>query len=149
MKLNYFAKQMSTVARWMATTLFCLFAIAFVWQGAFFSNMAAIAAPADMLIASSDAGSQAQNKAAKDARETKGFVRDAADKVEQTAKSNAKRVENATDGDGSFVERKAKKDAARIEKRAEEDAARTQGAIDNTKNAVESAIDNIKGAFSN
>jgi hypothetical protein len=149
MKLNSFMKRLSTVGRWIATTLFCVSVIAFVWQGAFFSNTAAMADPAVNLIASSDLGDQVQEKTSKDAGRAKNFIRDTADKVEQTAKTNAKRVEQATDDNGSFVERKAKRDAARIEKRAEEDAARTQKAVDNTKNAVESAVDNIKDAFSN
>lgn len=149
MKLNYLMKRLSTVGRWIATTVFFVSAIAFVWQGAFFSNTAAMADPAVNLIASSDLGDQVQEKTSKDAGRAKNFIRDTADKVEQTAKTNAKRVEQATDDNGSFIERKAKTDAARIEKRAEEDAARTQKAVDNTKNAVERAVDNIKDAFSN
>jgi len=46
MKQNYLMQRLSTVRRWMATTLFCLSAIAFVWQGAFFSNTIAMANPA-------------------------------------------------------------------------------------------------------
>ncbi|WP_315789112.1 hypothetical protein [Fischerella sp. JS2] len=149
MKLNYLMKRLSTVGRWIAITVFCVSAIAFIWQGAFFSNTTAMADPAVNLIASSDLGDQVQEKTSKDAGRAKSFIRDTADKVEQTAKTNAKRVEQATDDNGSFVERKAKRDAARIEKRAEEDAARTQTAVDNTKNAVERAVDNIKDAFSN
>jgi len=148
MKLNYFTKRLSTVGRWMATTVFCVCAIAFVWQGAFFSNTTAMAAPAANLIASADAGDQVKEKTSKDAGRAKNFIRDTADKVEQTAKTNAAKVDQATD-DGSFVERKAKKDAGRIVQRAEEDAARTQKAVDNTKNVVERTVDNIKDAFSN
>ncbi|MER3492964.1 MAG: hypothetical protein C4323_11880 [Mastigocladus sp. ERB_26_2] len=148
MKLNYLTKRLSTVGRWIATTLFCVSAIAFVWQGAFFSNTTAMADPAVNLIASSNLDNQVKGKTNEDAGRAKNFIRDTADKVEQTAKTNAKRVEQATDDNGSFVERKAKRDAARIEKRAEEDAARTQKAVDNTKNAVESAVDSIKDAFS-
>lgn len=146
MKPNYFTKQLSTVGRWMATALFCVSAIGFFWQGAFFSNTAALAD--SHLIASADADTQVKGKAREDAGRTKSFVRDTANKVEETANKNAKRVEKATDGKGSFVERKAKKDAARIEKRAEEDTARTQKAIDNTKNVVERAVDGIKDALS-
>ncbi|NDJ22940.1 hypothetical protein GS682_15125 [Nostoc sp. B(2019)] len=148
MKLNYFTKRLSTVGRWIATTLFCVSAIAFVWQGAFFSNTSAMAEPAATLIASADAGDQVKGKASEDAGRAKNFIRDTADKVESTAKKNAAKVDQATDS-GSFVERKAKRDAARIEKRAEEDAARTQKAVDNTKNVVERTVDSIKDAFGN
>lgn len=146
MKLNYFTKQLSTVKRWMATTLFCMLAITFVWQGAFFSNTSAMADPAATLIASSDSGDRAQVKANKDAGRTKNFIDDTADKVKDAAKSNASKVDQATD-DGSFIERKAKKDAATIQKRANEDASRTKEAVDNTKNVVERTVDNIKDAF--
>ncbi|QMS90473.1 hypothetical protein HUN01_23895 [Nostoc edaphicum CCNP1411] len=146
MKSNYVAKQLSNVKRWMATTLFCMLAIAFVWQGAFFSNTSAMADPAATLIASSDAGDRAQEKASKDAGRTKNFIEDTADKVKQAAKSNANKVDQATDN-GSFAERKAKKDAATIQKRADEDAARTKKAVDDTKNVVERTVDNIKDAF--
>ncbi len=146
MKLNYFTKQLSTVKRWMATTLFCMLAIAFVWQGAFFSNTSAMADPAATLIASSDAGDKVQEKTSKDAGRAKNFIDDTADKVKDAAKSNASKVDQATDG-GSFVERKAKRDAATIQKRANEDASRTKEAVDNTKNVVERTVDNIKDAF--
>ncbi|QKQ72521.1 hypothetical protein [Nostoc sp. TCL240-02] len=146
MKSNYFTKQLSTVKRWMATALFCMLAIAFVWQGAFFSNTSAMAEPSATLIASKDAGDQVQEKASKDAGRAKNFIQDTADKVKQAAKSNANKVDQATDS-GSFAERKAKRDAATIQKRADEDAARTQKAVDNTKNAVERTVDNIKDAF--
>jgi uncharacterized protein YjbJ (UPF0337 family) len=148
MKLNYFTKQLSTIGRSLATALFCLFAIAFVWQGTFFSNTAAMAAPATTLIASSDAGDQVQGKVRKDAGRAKNFIRDTADQVERTAKNNATRVENATDNKGSFVERKARRDAARIEQRSEQDAARTQRAVDKSKNVVERTVDSIKDALS-
>ncbi|MDM9582717.1 MULTISPECIES: hypothetical protein [unclassified Nostoc] len=144
MKSNYVAKQLSTVKRWMATALFCMLAIAFVWQGAFFSNTSAMADPAATLIA--DAGDRAQEKASRDAGRTKNFIDDAADKVKQAAKSNAKKVDQSTDN-GSFIERKAKKDAATIQRRANEDASRTKEAVDNTKNVVERTVDNIKDAF--
>ncbi|MCC5613571.1 hypothetical protein LC605_00460 [Nostoc sp. CHAB 5836] len=146
MKLNSLTKQLSTVKRWMATTLFCMLAMAFLWQGAFFSNTSAMADPAATLIASSDAGDRAQEKASTDAGRTKNFIEDAADKVKQTARNNANKVDEATDN-GSFIERKAKKDAATIEKRANEDADRTQKAVDDTKNVVERTVDNIKDAF--
>lgn len=146
MKLNYLTKQFSTVKRWMATTLFCLLAIAFVWQGAFFSNTSAMADTTATLIASKDAGDQVQEKTSKDAGRAKNFIQDTTDKVKEAAKSNASKVDQATDDD-SFVERKAKRDAATIQKRADEDSARTQKAVDNTKNVVERAVDNIKDAF--
>ncbi|MFN6462720.1 MAG: hypothetical protein RMZ41_012855 [Nostoc sp. DedVER02] len=146
MKLNYLTKQLSTVKRWMATTMLCMLAMAFVWQGAFFSNTSAMADPAGTLIASKDAGDQAQEKASRDAGRTKNFIDDAADKVKDAAKSNASKVDRATDN-GSFIERKAKKDAATIQKRANEDASRTKEAVDNTKNVVERTVENIKDAF--
>lgn len=149
MKLNCLNIRLSTVGRWMATALFCVSAIAFIWQGAFLSNTTAIAAPATSLIASADLGDQVQEKANEGAQKSKNFIRDTADRVEQTAKKNAARVDQATDDNGSFVERKAKKDAARIEQRAEEDVARTQKAVDKSKNAVERAVDSIKDAFGN
>ncbi|HEY9875465.1 MAG TPA: hypothetical protein V6D12_18680 [Candidatus Obscuribacterales bacterium] len=148
MKLNHFTKQLSTVGRWLATTVFCVSAIAFFWQGAFFSNTVAMANPAANLIAVADAGSQVQGKVSEFAGENKSFVRDAADKVKETANKNAERVDEATD-EGSSVERKAKKDAARIEKRANEDAERTQEAIDTSKNVIERAVEGIKDAFGN
>ncbi|MEH2111367.1 hypothetical protein [Nostoc sp.] len=146
MKQNYVTKQLSTVKRWMATALLGMLAIAFVWQGAFFSNTSAMADPAATLIASSDAGDRAQDKASRDAGRTKNFIDDAADKVKQAAKSNANKVDQATDN-GSFAERKAKKDAATIQRRANEDASRTKEAVDKTKNAVERTVENIKDAF--
>lgn len=147
MKLNYLTKRLSIAGRWIATTLFCLSAIAFVWQGSFFSNAAAVAAPASNLIASADAGNQVKGKASEDAGRAKNFIEDTKAKVKQTANKNADRVEQATDDDGSFVERKAKRDRDRIEKRADEDAARTKKAVDNTKNAVERTVDSIKDVF--
>ena len=146
MKLNYFTKQLSTVKRWMATTLFCMLAITFVWQGAFFSNTSAMADPAETLIASADAGDQVKDKTSKDAGRAKNFIDDTADKVKEAAKSNASKVDEATDN-GSFAERKAKKDAATIQKRADEDSARTKEAVDKTKNVVERTVENIKDAF--
>ena len=146
MKLNYFTKQLSTVKRWMATTLFCMLAITFVWQGAFFSNTSAMADPAGTLIASADAGDQVKDKTSKDAGRAKNFIDDTADKVKEAAKSNASKVDEATDN-GSFAERKAKKDAATIQKRADEDSARTKEAVDKTKNVVERTVENIKDAF--
>jgi len=146
-KLNYFIQRLSTVGRWIATTLFCVSAIAFVWQGAFFSNSAAMAAPTANLIAAADAGDQAQRAADEVAKGSKNFIRDTADKVKQTANKNAAKVDQADDK-GSFVEGKAKRDRNRIEQRAEEDAARTEKAVDNNMNAVKGAIENIKDAFS-
>jgi len=147
MKQNYLMQRLSTVGRWMATTLFCLSAIAFVWQGAFFSNTIAMANPAANLMAAADVGDQVQGAADEVAGRSKNFIRDTADKVEKTANKNAAKVDRADDN-GSFVERKAKRDRDRIEQRAEEDAARTQKAVDKTKNVVERTVDNIKDAFS-
>ncbi len=142
MKRNY----LMIVGRFLATTLLFVSAIAFVWQGAFFSNTAAMANPTANLIASADAGDQVKYKTSEDAGRAKGFIRDTTDKVKEAAKSNAAKVDRATD-DGSVVERKAKSDAGTIQRRAEEDASRTQKAVDNTKNAVESAVDKIKDVF--
>jgi len=146
MKLNYFTKGLSTVGRYLAATVLCVCAMAFVWQGAYFSNTAAIASPAINSIAAADIGDNVQEKASKDAGRTKNFIQDTEEKVKDAAKTNAAKVDRASDN-GSFVERQAKEDAATIEKRAEEDSARTQKAVDNTKNAVERAVDSIKDAF--
>ncbi len=139
MKLNHLVKQLSTVGRWMTTTLLCVLAMAFAWQGVFF-NTSAIAAPTKNLIATSDVGDQVK-------KENKSFVQDAAEKVKETANKNASRVEDATDGSANPAQRKAQRDVARIEKRADEDASRTQKAIDNNVNAVERAVESIKDAF--
>ncbi|AVH72828.1 hypothetical protein [Nostoc sp. 'Lobaria pulmonaria (5183) cyanobiont'] len=146
MKSNYVTKQLSTLKRWMATTLFCMLAIAFVWQGAFFSNTSAMANPTGTLIAYDDAGDKVQEKTSKDAGRAKNFIDDTADKVKDAAKSNASKVDQSTDND-SPIGRKAKKDAATIQKRANEDASRTKEAVDNTKNVVERTVENIKDAF--
>ncbi|MBW4419584.1 MAG: hypothetical protein KME13_10180 [Myxacorys californica WJT36-NPBG1] len=146
MKLNYLTKTLSMMGRWIVTTLFCVSAIAFVWQGAFFSNTSALASPAATLIA--DAGSKAEGKVNEFAGDNKSFVRDVKDKVQDAAKSNAAKVDQATDDDNPIAG-KAKRDAARIQKRAEEDATRTQEAIDNNKNVVERAVEGIKDAFGN
>ncbi|MBD1924852.1 hypothetical protein H6F74_00930 [Trichocoleus sp. FACHB-90] len=148
MKLNYFTKRLSTVGRWLATTLFCVSAIAFVWQGAFFSNTAAMASPAANLIASADAGDKVKEKYRDDVAEpSKNFIEDTKNKVKEAANKNASRVEQSTDD--SAVEGKAKRDRDRIEKRADEDAARTEKAVDDAKNVVERTVDSIKDAFSN
>ena len=148
MKLNYLTKQLSTVVRRVATTVFCMLAVAFVWQGAFFSNSTAMANPVANLIASADAGDVVKDKASEDAGRAKNFIRDTQEKVKETARTNASKVDEATDS-GSFLERKAKRDKATIEKRANEDAARTEKAVDNTKNSVQGAVDKIKDVFSN
>lgn len=146
MKLNYFTKHFSTVGHWIATTLFCVSAIAFMWQGAFFSNTTAMAAPTATLIATADAGNEVKDKTREDAGRAKNFIEETKDQVKRTANKNAARVDESTDN-GSFIEGKAKRDRDRIEKRADEDAARTKKAVDNTKNAVERTVDNIKDAF--
>lgn len=148
MNLNYLTKRFSTARRWMAATVLCLSAIAFVWQGAFFSNTSAMAAPFANSIAAADLGDKIQDKASTDAGRAKNFIRDTEDKVKEAAKSNAAKVDRSTE-DGSVAERKAKEDAATIEKRATEDSARTQKAVDNTKNAIERTVDSIKDAFGN
>ena len=147
MKLNYLTKTFSTVGRFLATTVFCLSAIAFIWQGAFFS-LAAVAAPSVNLIAAADVGDQVKGAADEVAKGSKNLIRDTADKVEKTANKNASKVDQADDK-GTFVEGKALRDKDRIEKRAEEDAARTEKAVDKSMNAVKRTVDNIKDAFTN
>ena len=71
----------------MATSLFCLSAIAFLWQGAFLSNTSAMAAPAPNLIASTDVGDQVQEKTNEGAGQAKNFIRDTADRAEGVHKS--------------------------------------------------------------
>ena len=141
MKLNL--KRFSAVGRFLATTVLFVCAIAFTWQGGFFSNSNAMAAPGVTLIATADAGNVVKGKASEDASRAKNFIEDTKDKVERTAKKNASKVEDADDN-GGFFARKAKKDAATIVKRAEEDAARTEKAVDNTKKAVKSTVDKVK-----
>lgn len=145
MKLNHLIKRFSTVGRWMTTTLLCLYAIAFVWQGAFFSNNVAMANPTSSLIAA-DAGDKVKDAADDVARGSKNLIRDTADKVERTANKNAAKVDQADD-EGTFVEGKAKRDRDRIEQRAEEDAASTEKAVDKSMNAVKRTVDNIKDAL--
>jgi hypothetical protein len=140
MKLNPF----KNLGRWVATTLFCLSAITFVWQGAFFADNSAMAAP--ISIASRDAGDKVKDKAEDVAKGSKNFIRDTKDKVKDAASSNAKKVENSTDTN-STVESKAKSDRDTIFKRADEDAARTEKAVDKSMNAVERTVENIKDAF--
>ncbi|HAJ64264.1 MAG TPA: hypothetical protein DCP31_37700 [Cyanobacteria bacterium UBA8543] len=149
MKLNSTMKRFAIVGRWIATTVFCLSVITFAWQDAFFSNTAAMAAPAANLIASTDAGAQVKGKVREDTGRAKNFIEDTKEKVKRTANKNVNRVEQATDDNNSFVERKAKRDRDRIEQRADEDAARTRKAVDKTKNAVERTVDSIKDVFSN
>jgi len=139
-------KRISTVGRWMATTLFCVAAVAFVWQGGFLSNTSAMAAPATLIAA--NVGDQIQGAADEVRVRSKELIRDTQNKVEKTANKNAAKVDQADDK-GSFVERKAKRDKGRIEKRAEEDAARTEKAVDKSMNAVKGTAENIKDAFSN
>ena len=129
----------------MANTLLCLAAIALVWQGAFFSDTNAMAAPA-ALIAAND-GDQIQGAADEVRARSKALIRDTQNKVEKTANKNAAKVDQA-DNKGSFVEGKAQRDRARIEKRAEEDADRTEKAVDKSMDAVKGAVENIKDAFS-
>ncbi|MGG6241694.1 hypothetical protein ACQ4N7_23970 [Nodosilinea sp. AN01ver1] len=147
MKSSYFAKGLPTVGRWVATTLFLLSAIAFVWQGAFFANASALAAPAGTLIAAADAGSQVKGAADDVKQGSRNVIRSAEDSVKRAARQNASKVDQADD-EGSFVERKAKRDRDRIEQRASEDADRTERAAEKSMNAVERAVDNIKDAFS-
>lgn len=143
MKLNQFAKQLLTARRWVVMALLCLSVTAFAWQGAFFSDVTAMASPST-LIAAANLGDKVQQKAGKDAERTKGFVQDTTDRVKKTAQKNANKVDRATDSDTNFIGRKAKKDQARIENKANKDSARTKKAIDNTKNVVKRTVDNVK-----
>lgn len=147
MKLNLFTKRFSTVVRFMATTLFCVLACAFVWQGAFLSNTAAMASPATTLIATADAGDQVKGAADDVARKSKEIIRGSEAKVKETASKNAAKVD-AADDEGTVVEGKAKRDRDRIYSKASKDAARTEKAVDKSKNAVEEVVDSIKDAFS-
>ncbi len=146
MKLFSLTKRLSTFGRFLATTLFCLSAIAFVWQGAFFSNTAAMANPATNLIAAADVGDAVKGAADDVAKGSKDLIQGTKDKVEKTANKNASKVDQADD-EGTFVEGKAKRDRDRIEQRAEEDASRTEKQVDKSTNAVKRTVDNIKEAF--
>lgn len=147
MKLNYLMKGLSIVGRFLAKTVFCLAAIALIWQGAFFSTTEAMANPAAHLIIAAEVGDQVKGAADEVAKGSKNLIRDTADKVEKTANKNAAKVDQADD-DGGVVEGKAKRDRDRIEQRAESDAARTEKAVDNSTNFVKRTVDNIKDAFS-
>ncbi|MBE9108924.1 hypothetical protein IQ273_05770 [Nodosilinea sp. LEGE 07298] len=146
MKSSHFTKGLSTAGRWMATTLFLLSAIAFVWQGTFFANTSALAAPTGTLIAAADAGDRVKGAADDVEKGSKNIIRSAEDSVKSAANQNAAKVDRADD-DGTFVERKAKRDRNRIEQKASEDADRTERAAEKSMNAVERAVDNIKDAF--
>jgi uncharacterized protein YjbJ (UPF0337 family) len=145
-KLNSFTKSLSVAGRWMTKALMGFMAVVLLWQGAFLSNISAVAAPANTLIAA-DLGVEAQSKVGKDTGRAKNFIQDTKETVEKAARDNASKVDDATGDDSNFIERKARRDASTIHKRAEEDANRTEKAVDNTRNAVEGAIDSIKDAF--
>lgn len=139
-----YAKQFSSIKRWIATSILSLLTIAFVWQGMFIANDTAMA---DSVMLA-DMGDRVENKADRDLNQTKGFIEDTKEKVKETANKNASKVDRATDND-SFLENKAKKDANRIENKADKDAAKTKKAVDKTQNIIESTVDNIKDVFSN
>lgn len=145
MKLNHLTKGLTRVGRFLATTMFCVLAIAFVWQGAFFSNTAAMANPAVNLIASGDLGDEVKDKAREGFEKSRNFIDDTKDSLKNTANKNADKVQ-AQSNDKDVVG-KANRDAGRIEERAESHAAKTKEAVDKTENVVERAIDNIKDAF--
>lgn len=146
MKLSFLTNGYQTAKKWIASTVLCLAMVTLFWQGSVLTNETAIALPHSAVLATSNFD-KAQDKAQRDAASTKDFVRDAANKVEKTARQNADRVDQATDG-SNILARKAQRDAGRIEQRAEQDAARTQAAIDETKNVFERAIDGVKDALS-
>lgn len=145
MKLNNLTKLVAMLGRWMATMLFCVAAIAGVWQGAFFSNSEALAAPQLM---AANVGNQVE-KAADDVRAgSKDLIQDVKNKVEKTASKNAAKVDQADD-EGTFAERKAKRDKARIFDKAEKDASRTETAVDKSMDAVKNAVNKAEDAFGN
>ncbi|MDF5723742.1 MAG: hypothetical protein PUP91_25405 [Rhizonema sp. PD37] len=145
MKLNYVTKGLTRVGRFLATTMFCVSAIAFVWQGAFFSNTAAMANPAVSLIASGDLGDQIKDKASEGFDKSRNFIDDTKESLKNTANKNANKVE--AESNDIDVVGKANRDAARIEERSDTHAANTKEAVDKTENFVESTIDKIKDAF--
>ncbi len=146
MKLNYFMKWLSAVGLRIATTLVCVAAIAFVWQGGFFSNTTAVADSMPQLIATSGAD-QIKGAADKVTEGSKKIIRGTENKVKETANTNAAKVDQADD-DGGIAERKATRDKNRIQRRAEEDADRTEKRAEKSMGAVKDAVDNIKDAFS-
>jgi hypothetical protein len=145
-KQNYFMQRLSTAGRWMATTFLCVAAIAFVWQGAFFSNTTALADSTPQLLATS-VGDQIKEAADNVTEGSKNIIRGTEDKVKETARKNAAKVDRA-DKDGGMAERKAKRDKNRIERKAEKDAARTEKAAKKSMNAVKGAVDKVEGALS-
>lgn len=146
MKLNYAAKTLSAIGRWIATAVFCVSAFTFVWQGAFFFNTAALANSTGTLIAA-DLGDQIKGAADKVREGSKDLIRGTEGTVKKAAKDNAAKVDEADDS-GTAVERKAMRDKSRIQKRATEDANRTSEQVDRSMNAVKGAVDNVKDALS-
>ena len=137
-----YGKQFLSFKRWIATSLLSLLTIAFVWQGMFLANDAAMAD--SMMLA--DAGDRVENKINSGLEDTKDFIDDTKKQVKKTANKNESRVDSATDNN-SFLENKAERDSDRIEQKANKDAARTKDAVDETQNIIESTIDNVKNAF--
>ena len=146
MKLNYFMKRLSNVGIWIATTVVCVAAVGLVWQGAFFSNTTALAAPLPQLIAT-DTADQIKGAADKVTDKSKEVIRGAEDKVKDAANENAAKVDRA-DEDGGIAETKAMRDKNRIERKARKDADRTEKAAEKAMGGVKNAVDNIKDAFS-
>jgi hypothetical protein len=145
MKLSYFTKPLSIVGRWMLTAMLCASAIAFVWQGAFFSDSSALASSSATLIAA-DLGDQIKDKADDVRAGSKKIIRENQDAVKKTANKNASKVDR-TDERGGYFERKAQRDHARIENRADRHAVRTERAVDKSMDAVKDTVDNAKDAF--
>lgn len=144
MKLNQYTKQFSALGSWMAKALFSLIAIALMWQGSFFLNTDAIAAPATLIATS---GANQVKGAADEVRDrSKDLIRDTQKNVKKTANRNAAKVDQADD-EGTFAERKALRDRSRIERRANEDASRTETAVDKSMDAIKGAVDKVKNAF--
>lgn len=145
MKLNYFVKPLADLGRRTARVLLSLVAIALMWQGAFFLNTPAIAAP--MTLVATSPTRQVEGAADEVRDRSKDLIRDTKRNVERTANRNASKVDQADD-EGTFVERKAQRDQARIERRAEEDASRTERAVDDSMNAVQGIAEKVRNAFS-
>jgi uncharacterized membrane-anchored protein YhcB (DUF1043 family) len=135
---------MTSMKRWIATSILSLLTIALVWQGMFVAKNVAMA---DSLMLA-DIYGRVENKVDRDVDKTKDFLQDTKEQVKKTANRNASKVDRATDND-SLLENKAAKDADRIEQKANQDEARTQKAVDKTENIIDSTIENIKEVFGN
>lgn len=82
MKLNYFIKQLSTVGRSLVKTLFCLAAIALMWEGVFLATAPAMADTANSILVA-DLGARVQQKVSEDTGRTKSFIQKTAQQVKK------------------------------------------------------------------